>query len=57
MEKDIYETVYTVDDEEPNCGRCDNINAPYEFCEEFCGCKHGWYGYKRTENERLAGKE
>lgn len=49
MEKDIYETVYTADDEEPVCTRCDNMNIPYTWCERYCGAEHGWNGYKRTE--------
>lgn len=41
-------TIYTADDEEPNCGRCDNICAAYEFCVERCGAAHSWGGYTRT---------
>lgn len=50
MEKDIYETVYTVDDEEPNCGNYDNVNMPCAWCGKNCGAEHGWFGYKRTES-------
>lgn len=51
MIQDGLKTIYTADDEEPNCGRCDNINASYTFCDGNCGCKHFWEGYKRTEIE------
>lgn len=57
MEKDIFETIYTADDEEPNCGRCDNINAPHTFCNGNCGAEHFWEGYKRTEKEEFDRKE
>ena len=38
--------VYTADDEEPNCNRCDNMDASDEFCDK-CGSEF-WSGYKRT---------
>lgn len=42
--------VYTADDEEPDCGRCDNCDLDSEyFCVNSCGPEHGWYGYQRTE--------
>ncbi len=41
--------VYTVDDEMPYCMRCDNCDSKYD-CSKFCGAKHGWYGYRRTES-------
>ena len=42
--------VYTADDEEPDCGRCDNCDTDAEdFCAQSCGPEHGWYGYRRTE--------
>lgn len=44
--------VYTADDEEPDCGRCDNCDLDGEyFCVKSCGPEHGWYGYQRTEWE------
>ncbi len=43
---------YTADDEEPECGRCDNINASDKWCMKNCGGANYWNGYKRT-----AGKE
>lgn len=42
--------VYTADDEEPDCGCCDNCDLDSEyFCVNSCGPEHGWYGYERTE--------
>lgn len=42
--------VYTADDEEPDCGRCDNCDLDSEyFCANSCGPEHGWYGYERTK--------
>ena len=46
-------SVYNADNEEPKCGRCDNVNNPYEWCTKYCGANNGWNGYKRTVlNER-----
>lgn len=42
------EVIYTADDEEPNCNRCDNIECAY-LCIHRCGAEHGWYGYERSE--------
>ena len=42
---------YTVDDEDPNCGKCDNIDQPAKFCVNCCGAEHGWWGYQRTVEE------
>ena len=39
---------YTADDEYPDCGRCDNVNASDEFCIRLCGLDCGWNGYQRT---------
>ena len=39
--------VFTADDEEPKCIRCDNRDDP--LCFKYCGPEHGWYGYQRTE--------
>ena len=43
--------VYTADDEYPDCGKCDNINASDELCTKLCGSEHGWSGYSRTVYE------
>lgn len=40
--------VYTSDDEEPECIRCDNINYD-TICTTRCGARQGWDGYKRSE--------
>lgn len=40
--------IFTADDEMPDCGRCDNMCEPYEFCFKTCGGNHGWGGYQRT---------
>ena len=38
--------VYTADEEEPNCNRCDHMDASDEFCDK---CVYEfWSGYKRT---------
>lgn len=42
------EKVYTADDEEPDCNRCDNCNCSDEFCSENCGPEHFWNCYFRT---------
>lgn len=41
-------SVYTADDEEPKCGRCDYFAGGFD-CDNLCGAKHGWNGYTRTE--------
>lgn len=41
--------VYTADEEEPDCGQCDNCDGGILDCAKFCGPEHGWYGYQRTE--------
>ena len=41
--------IYTADEEEPDCGRCDNCDGSMLDCSKFCGPEHGWYGYQRTE--------
>jgi hypothetical protein len=46
-----WENVYTADDEEPKCGRCDNMCIPYDSCVQKCGAEHGWNLYKRTVKE------
>ena len=41
--------VYTADDEEQDCWRCDNFNIDSNyFCTHSCGPEHWWYGYQRT---------
>lgn len=43
--------IYTADDEYPDCGMCDNVNASDEFCIRLCGSDRGWNGYQRTVYE------
>lgn len=38
--------IYTADEEEPSCNRCDNMECSYEFCDN-CGATF-WSGYRRT---------
>lgn len=38
---------YNADDEEPNCGICDNQEGDWA-CEN-CGSKYGWRYYRREE--------
>lgn len=40
---------YTADDEDPDCGRCDNQDGR-KICER-CGPEYGWGGYTRSELE------
>ena len=47
IENDKY-IIYTADDEEANCLRCDYATSNI-YCDSFCGEKLGWDGYKRTE--------
>jgi hypothetical protein len=44
--------IYTADDEEPKCGRCDHFSGDFDCCGS-CGAKHGWYGYTRTKLEKI----
>lgn len=44
----LKEVIYTVDDEEANCNRCDNMECEY-LCIHNCGSEHGWNGYERIE--------
>lgn len=47
-------TIYTADDEEPYCGRCDNVcDGADELCVERCGAAHCWNGYTRTVIEEV----
>lgn len=41
--------VYTADDEEPDCMRCNHIFDSDKWCMEHCGGANGWGGYERTE--------
>lgn len=42
--------IYNADDEEPDCGKCDNCDGDSEYyCVHSCGPEHGWNGYERTE--------
>lgn len=40
--------VYTADEEEPDCNRCDHICADDDFCGRICGPERCWGGYTRT---------
>ena len=51
------ELVYTANDEEPKCGRCDNICESDELCIKRCGPEHCWGGYIRTVNEQEGGEQ
>ena len=42
--------VYTADDEEPKCMRCDHICSSQDKCDK-CGAEHWWQHYQRTEVE------
>ena len=51
-------TIYTADDEEPYCGRCDNVcDGTDELCVERCGAAHCWSGYTRTVIEAERGED
>lgn len=41
--------IYTVDDEEPKCNRCDHVCDSDIVCQQYCGNEHYWNGYSRTE--------
>lgn len=40
--------IYTADEEEPICERCDNFDASDEVCRK-CGPEYWWARYSRTE--------
>lgn len=40
---------FTADDEEPDCGRCDNQDD--QKCCEYCGPEYGWANYMRSDQE------
>ena len=42
--------IYTADDEEPDCNRCDHCCDDF-LCVKQCGAEHGWRGYERIEIE------
>lgn len=46
--------IWTADDEEPNCGFCDNQNC-YGCCKA-CGAEFGWKYYEREENDSRLNK-
>ena len=41
--------IWTADDEEPDCGICDNQDC-YGCCEN-CGAEFGWKYYEREEDD------
>ena len=50
--------VFTANNEEPNCMRCDYVTdsvyedlkgKKHDRCVEHCGPEHGWNAYRRTE--------
>lgn len=41
--------IYTVDDEEPICNKCDHCYEDESYCENQCGANHAWNGYERVE--------
>lgn len=41
-----YYCYWDADDEEPDCGRCDNCDT---CCGEKCGSEYGWARYCRKE--------
>lgn len=44
--------IFTADDEEPNCNRCDNCDSDIEYyCVHSCGPENGWNGYERIEKD------
>lgn len=43
------EIIYTVDDEEPDCNRCDYCDEDDYYCIKRCFAEHGWNGYERSE--------
>lgn len=40
--------IYTADDEEPDCGICDNQDCGY--CDQ-CGSTYCWHYYEREEQD------
>lgn len=54
MKFEGYNVVYTADDEEPDCGICDN--QVFDYCCRHCGAEYGWNYYKRKEKENPLAK-
>ena len=48
--------IYSADDEDVDCGRCDNCTAEVD-CSKFCGADHWWSGYRRTVNTQTNKEE
>ena len=46
--------IWTADDEEPDCGICDNQDI-YGRCKE-CGAEFGWKYYEREEDDPKLNK-
>lgn len=45
-EKSVW--IYTADNEEPKCMRCDNVCGSQDKCDK-CGAEYWWQHYQRTE--------
>lgn len=41
--------VYTVEEEEASCLICEHVCEKEDWCEKYCGPKHGWSRYERLE--------
>ena len=41
--------VYTVEEEEASCLMCEHVCEKEDWCEKYCGPKHGWNHYERLE--------
>ena len=41
--------VYTVEEEEASCLICEHVCEKEDWCEKYCGPKHGWNHYERLE--------
>lgn len=41
---------YTVDDEEPDCCKCEHCCDDEKYCIKYCGPEHGWNRYERYIN-------
>lgn len=41
--------IYTADDEDPDCMRCDHCGCDDYLCITQCGAEHAWNGYERIE--------
>jgi hypothetical protein len=47
----VRQVIYTADDEDPDCMRCDHCDCDDYLCITQCGAEHGWNGYERIEYE------